>query len=77
MARIAEARPVRTMNMDIVKDTMIFEIYGTSSETKPTAIYDDKNRKISISTGSLFIEVDTGDSYFYNEEGTAWIKVGE
>jgi len=76
MARIAEARPVRAMNMDILKDTMIFEIYGTSDEVKPTAIYDDKGKKINVSTGSLYIEVDTADSYFYNEEGTVWNKVG-
>ena len=41
------------------------EIYGESSETKPTE---------SIATGSLFIEVDTGDAYFFSESSNDWIK---
>lgn len=41
------------------------EMYGDSSETKPTE---------SIATGSLFIEVDTGDAYFFNESSNTWIK---
>ena len=44
-----------------------FEFAGLSSDTKPTGdLY---------STGSLFLEVDTGDVYAYDEAGAEWGKV--
>lgn len=45
----------------------IIEAYGLSTDTKPT---DD------VLTGSIFIEIDTGNAYFYDEENTEWIKAG-
>ena len=43
------------------------EAAGLSTDTKPTA---------GIVTGSVFVEVDTGDAYLYDEHGTEWDKVG-
>lgn len=40
-------------------------IYGTSSETKPTT---------GIITGSVFVEVDTGKAYLFNETTSAWVE---
>lgn len=47
------------------------EIYGLSTDTKPTA---------GLAMGSKFTEVDTGDIYLFNEDETtaenAWVKQG-
>ena len=42
------------------------EISCNSSDTKPTE---------DISTGSLCIEVDTGDVYLFDEETSGWNKM--
>lgn len=44
------------------------ELYGTSSDTKPTE---------GIVNGSTFQEVDTGDFYFFNETTSTWVKKNE
>lgn len=44
----------------------IIEIACESTDTKPTA---------DIATGSLALEVDTGDIYAFSEKTTAWNKV--
>ena len=41
------------------------EISGDSTDTKPTA---------GICDGSLFVESDTGDVYFFNEKSGDWVK---
>ena len=51
-------------------DSVIFaDIYGTSSDTKPTS---------GIAMGSLFVEVDTGKTYLFNEDettpGNEWVE---
>ncbi len=43
------------------------ELAGLSSDTKPAWP--------NIATGSLFLEVDTGDVYAYDEAGAAWHKI--
>ena len=43
------------------------EFRGLSSDTKPT---DD-----SIQNGSVFVEMDTGDVYMYDEENKTWHKL--
>lgn len=51
-------------------DKKYVEIACLSTDTKPVS---------GIITGSLAIEVDTGDAYLFNEEGTSgseWVKVG-
>lgn len=40
------------------------EIYGKSTDTKPT----------NVNVNDMFIELDTGDAYFWN--GSAWEKIG-
>lgn len=41
------------------------EFMGLSTDTKPTT---------GIETNSLFLELDTGDFYYFN--GATWAKVG-
>lgn len=41
------------------------EIYCTSSETKPTT---------GLAMGSVAIEVDTGDVFFFNETSGTWVE---
>ena len=41
------------------------EIAGASSETKPVE---------NIIDGSIFLETDTGDVYFFSESGGDWVK---
>ena len=44
------------------------ELAGTSQDTKPTG---------DVITGSIFVETDTGNVYFYNEEaaaGSEWVE---
>lgn len=43
------------------------EAAGLSTDTKPTT---------DVITGSVFVEVDSGDSYLYDEAGAQWHKVG-
>ena len=45
-----------------------YEMYGLSTDEKP--IFD------KMATGSTFTEVDTGDSYFYDEESGEFIPIG-
>lgn len=40
--------------------------YGLSTDDKPTD---------GVGNGSCFIEIDTGDAYFYDAEGGAWHAV--
>jgi len=44
---------------------------GLSTDTKPTT---------DLATGCLFLEIDTGDVYAYNEVGNSdskWLKIAE
>lgn len=43
-----------------------FEFAGLHDDTKPTD---------EVATGSLFLEVDTGDVYAYDEDGESWGKI--
>ena len=44
------------------------ELAGLSTDNKPT--------NADFETGSVFIEVDTGDVYLYNEVTPSWVKIG-
>lgn len=48
-------------------DERLIEAYGLSTDTKPTT---------GVITGSVFIEVDTSDAYFFDEVSSTWIKAG-
>ena len=43
------------------------EAFGLSTDTKPTT---------GIITGSVFVEVDTGKAFLFNETASAWVEVG-
>lgn len=64
---------VRILNNTIVEcdeDTRIDyrELAGLSTDNKPIT---------NLATGSSFIEVDTGNVYFFDEVGHTWHKVGD
>ena len=42
------------------------EMVGLSTDAKPTE---------NISNGSVFIEMNTGKGFFFNEAGSAWVEV--
>ena len=44
------------------------EYAGLSTDEKPIG---------GILTGSTFLEVDTADVYFYDEDSESWIKAGD
>lgn len=46
------------------------EFLGESTDEKPTGIFNGKQ----VSVNSTFLELDTGDLYYYN--GSEWKKVG-
>ena len=71
---------------DIIIDSVrYFEYAGLSTDQKPTSggtITVNENGKrvskeLTICTGSLFLEVDTGNAYLFDETGKTWTKVGE
>lgn len=49
-------------------------IMGLSTDTKPTT-FEWMGQRIVVPTNALFLELDTGDFYYY--DGTTWKKVGE
>lgn len=48
-------------------DKKYVELFGLSTDSKPTS---------GIVTGSVFVEVDTGKVFLFNEDATAWVEVG-
>jgi hypothetical protein len=69
----------------IIGEKKYAEYAGLSTDTKPTVFgtsYTVVNgervaHNVGLTTGSLFLEVDTGDVYAYNEAGSDWKKVAE
>lgn len=49
----------------ITKNGQTADLLGLSTDTKPTT---------DIGINTLFLELDTGDFYYFN--GTTWAKVG-
>ena len=47
-------------------NAVLSEFYGLSTDTKPTE---------NVATGSVFLEVDTGKTFLYDEEGEDWTEV--
>ena len=47
-------------------DKKYVELFGLSTDSKPTT---------GIVTGSVFVEVDTGKAYLFNETASAWVEV--
>ena len=78
MVRITDA-------YDIISDEVrFFEFAGLSTDQKPTSggtIVRIENgerveHEVTISTGSVFLEVNTGDAYLFDEVSKTWSKVG-
>ena len=57
------------LNVNQVQDDDIryVEAAGLRTDDKP----------LGVATGSLFLEVDTGDVYAYDEDGAEWDKIAE
>lgn len=49
----------------LTNEVKVCTIFGTSSETKPTT---------GIAFGSVFIEVDTGKAFLFNEANSTWVE---
>ena len=63
---------IRTKNSTLieVKDGQALyaaELYGSSTDSKPTAGY---------ANGTIFLEVDTGNVYLFDETAGSWTKLG-
>ena len=52
---------------ETVDGPQYFEMAGLHDDTKPAGVH--------LCTGSLFLEVDTGDVYAYDEDGSEWDKI--
>ena len=55
-----------TVERVFTADKKYVELFGLSTDSKPTA---------GIVTGSVFVEVDTGKAYLFNETASAWVEV--
>lgn len=40
-------------------------------------LHTDEKQTSNVATGSTFLEVDTGDVYFFDGENSTWIKAGD
>ena len=54
-----------------ITDAKHAEILGSSSDRKPTTANNPK-----LKQNDLFIELDTGDAYYWDEATQNWIIVG-
>lgn len=52
-------------------DTNVMYIDGMSTDTKPVGSFDGR----PIPNGSVYTEINSGDTYMYNAVGTQWHKV--
>lgn len=46
-----------------------WEYYGKSTDTKPAESND-----LNIPNGTAFLEIDTGDVYFWDDSEKEWLK---
>lgn len=59
----------------------VLRIDGLSTDTKPTVTYIEYGSdgrevgRMGIPNGSIFTEIDTGDTYMYDADATTWHKV--
>lgn len=75
MAGEATVSHVRLIDFEEITPGQIFRAYaGKSTDEKPG---DDDEKKVYQRTGNVFIEIDTGKTYFYDEEAEDWILPGE
>ena len=58
-------RKVTMISVNTNRQAGEHDLKGLSTDTKPTE---------NVGVNSLFLELDTGDFYYFN--GTTWLKVG-
>lgn len=63
MIRATNATLIGIENGDAI---YIANLYGTSTDSKPTTGY---------ANGSTFLEVDTGKIFLFNESTSAWVEL--
>ena len=74
MAGESTVSHVRLIDFDEVTPGQFFRAYvGKSTDTKPG---DDPETNVIQRTGNVFVELDTGDTYFYDEEAEDWVLPG-
>lgn len=61
---------LRKNNVDAGDNQKEIEIKGLSGDTKPTQI-----NSIDIPNGTVFIEIDTGKMYLFDQENSQWKEV--
>ena len=60
---------IEILNMKKIRTKLAYyEFAGLSTDEKQTS---------NVATGSTFLEVDTGDVYFFDGENSIWIKAGD
>ena len=59
---------VRVLTENTVTDGKRYiEAFGLSTDSKPTS---------GVVTGSVFVEVNTGKAFLFDEDGAQWTEVG-
>ncbi len=70
MITIVSSTPSPSIVIDgVTRSRELYRFTGLAADTKPVTEYNN----ILIRNGSIFIEIDTGKSYLYDEEGGKWI----
>ena len=70
MITIVSSTPSPSITIDgVARSRELFRFTGLASDIKPVTEYNS----VLIRNGSIFIEIDTGKSYLYDEEGGKWI----
>ena len=70
MITIVSSTPSPSVTIDgVARSRELFRFTGLASDIKPVTEYNS----VLIRNGSIFIEIDTGKSYLYDEEGGKWI----
>lgn len=60
----------------MVRVTNVGVSYGNNVYKEFTGLSDDNKPVGGLLTGSVFIEVDTGKAFFYDEESETWMEAG-
>lgn len=60
---------VQGQNYNDYERATSFELRGMSTDEKPTEEYGG----VKIANGSIFIEMDTEDLYFYDKDTNTWV----
>lgn len=67
MITISESKKIKITNDG---RNILAELRGLSTDTKPTQIGD-----ITLDNGSVFIEIDTGNIFFYDLDSETWKEI--